>query len=81
MKTKKSKDNGSKGQGMDFGFCNPSNLQGMFEKMGQCCAGQDNVMNCSSMPGGMMEKMMDIFCPTNHTDLKENASQQKDDGE
>ncbi len=46
--------------------------------MGQCCAVQDIVKDCSSMPNGMMKKMMDMFCPTDPTDFKDEANQQKD---
>ncbi len=46
--------------------------------MGQCCADQDIVKDCSSMPNGMMKKMMDMFCPTDPTDFKDEANQQKD---
>jgi hypothetical protein len=56
----------------------PKNFRRMFEKMGQCCAVQDIVKDCSSMPNGMMKKMMDMFCPTDPTDFKDEANQQKD---
>lgn len=44
MQTEKTKDNGTKAEDTDFCFCNPENFQKMFEKMGNCFVGQDEVM-------------------------------------
>jgi hypothetical protein len=80
MQTDKTKDNGSKTEGTDYSFCNQENFQKMFEKMGHCFAGQDNVMDCSCMTDGMMKKMMDMCCPPHTNNLREKAKNQKDQG-
>ena len=80
MQTEKTKDNGTKAEGTNFCLCNPENYQKMFEKMGNCFAGQDKFMDCSRMTNGMMKKMMDMCCPSHTTDLRDKAKHQKDHG-
>jgi hypothetical protein len=80
MQTEKTKDSGTKRESQDFSFCKSKNFQKLFENMGQCFAGKDNVMDCSSMTDDMMKKMMDMFCSQRATDFKEKAKPPKDQG-
>ena len=47
MKTKETKDNGTKGENNDFGGCNPENFQKMFKKMSQCFRGEGEIGRAS----------------------------------
>jgi hypothetical protein len=78
MKTKETKGNGTKDEGVDFGCCNPENFKEMFEKMSKCFPGHDGSADCSAMKGGMMKKMMEMCCPSKETDIKENTELQKE---
>jgi hypothetical protein len=57
MPTKKKKTAGQ----TDFG---PSSkgVQEMFEKMRDCCMGEQGPINCSAMMDGMMKKKMEKCC-------------------
>jgi hypothetical protein len=81
MKTEKTKGNGTKNEGADFGCCNPENFKEMFEKMSKCFPGQDGSADFSAMKGGMMKKMMEMCCPPKETDMKEKTELQKEQEE
>ena len=55
MKSEKTKGNGTKNEGADFGCCNPENFKGMFEKMSKCFPAQDGSTDFSTMKDGMMK--------------------------
>ena len=78
MKTKETKDNGTKGENNDFGCCNPENFQKMFEKMGQCFRGQGDAIDFSAMKDNMIKKMMEMCCPPKSVDTKEDTELQKE---
>jgi len=73
MKTKETKDNGTKDENNDFGCFNPENLQKMFEKMGQCFPGQGDATDFSATKGNMMKNMMEMCCGPKTVDTKEDA--------
>ena len=73
MKTKETKDNGTKGENNDFGGCNPENFQKMFEKMGQCFPGQGDATDFSAMKDNMMKNMMEMCCGPKTVDTKEST--------
>jgi len=73
MKTEKTKDNGTKTKGADFGCCNPENFKEMFEKMSKCFPSQDGSAAFSAMKDGMMKKMMEMCCPPKTTGTKEDT--------
>ncbi|MBT8350358.1 MAG: hypothetical protein KJO26_03870 [Deltaproteobacteria bacterium] len=77
MKTENTKDNGSKRQYMDFGFCNQKNFQNMFEMCDQCFAGRDTKMDCSSMMDGIVKNRMDMCYPSNSTEFKDKTENKK----
>jgi len=70
MKTKETKDNGTKGESNDFGCCNPENFQKMFEKMGQCFPSQGEATNFSAMKDSMMKNMMEMCYGPKTVDTK-----------
>ena len=78
MKTEKTKGNGTKKEGSDFGCCNPENFKEMFEKMSKCFPGQDGSTDFSSMKDGMMKKMMEMCCGPIATDTKGDADSQNE---
>jgi len=73
VKTKETKDNGTKGENNDFGCCNPENFQKMFEKMGQCFPGQGDATDFSATKNNMMKNMMEMCCGPKTVDAKESA--------
>ncbi len=78
MKTEKTKGNGTKNEGTDFGCCNPENFKEMFEKMSKCFPGQDGSTASFAMKDNMMKKMMEICCPPKATNIKENTELKKE---
>ena len=77
MKTEKTKDNGTKTKGADFGCCNPENFKEMFEKMSKCFPGQDGSTASFAMKDNMMKKMMEMCCPSKPVKAKEDTELQK----
>ena len=77
MKTEKTNDNRTKNECENFECCNPENFKKMFEKMNKWFSNQDSSADFSTMRAGMMEKMMQICCPSNATDTKANTELQK----
>ena len=78
MQTDKTKDNGTKAKGTDFGCCNPENFKKMSEMMSKCFPNQGDATDFSAMKESMMKNMMEMCFPPKTTDTKEDTELQKE---
>jgi len=78
MKAEETKTDGNNGESSDYECCNQENFQKMFEKMSNCCPGQGDSTDFSTMKGAMMKNMMEMCCGPKTTDAKGDADLQKE---
>ena len=71
------KDNETNAGSARFGCCNPENFKEMFENMCECFPGSDGFKGFPSMEGGMMKRMMEVWCPFDIKDMKKGAKHKK----